>query len=374
MKSTSFRQNIKASLALTSVLFSAATFATPSTSTANTYGNDVFNLAKLYKSDTASFALTGRLHGDSVNVDSSQGDFDDTVWRRFRFGFKSTFNSDFTLHVEGDFNLNEEAEYNRLTDAYLAWQVSDDKKFKFLKQGVGFTADGATSSKRLLTLERNNLTNNLWFSSEYFSGVSFEHTLSNDMKYKAGIYANDGADGITSFDAKFFTLLSLTLKGNSSPFWKKSEYRFDYVYNDEDELADTRDFEHVFSSSAKFNLEKWNLVSEIAGGIGYAEQDNVWGVMVMPSYDINPNWQLVSRYTMVKGNGSNSVRLGRYEGKAVSGRGDKYNEFYSGVNYYLNQHKLKLQLGLQYTDMDDEANDGGKIHGLNISTALRLYW
>jgi phosphate-selective porin OprO/OprP len=37
-------------------------------------------------------------------------------------------------------------------------------------------------------------------------------------------------------------------------------------------------------------------------------------------------------------------------------------------------HKLKWQTGLQYTRMDDEADDGGEYDGWGITTGLRIYW
>ena len=70
----------------------------------------------------------------------------------------------------------------------------------------------------------------------------------------------------------------------------------------------------------------------------------------------------------------NGLRLNKYEGKAVEGRGDKYQEIYTGVNYLINGHKLKLQLGVQYTNMEDSANDGGEFEGLTISSGIRISW
>ena len=37
----------------------------------------------------------------------------------------------------------------------------------------------------------------------------------------------------------------------------------------------------------------------------------------------------------------------------LPGRGDRYQEIYLGANYYFYGHKLKLQSGAQWADMDD---------------------
>ena len=63
-----------------------------------------------------------------------------------------------------------------------------------------------------------------------------------------------------------------------------------------------------------------------------------------------------------------------YENKIVSDKGDKYQELYAGVNFFIYQHKLKLQMGLQYAEMRDKVNDGGEYQGWGMTMALRSYW
>jgi phosphate-selective porin OprO and OprP len=58
----------------------------------------------------------------------------------------------------------------------------------------------------------------------------------------------------------------------------------------------------------------------------------------------------------------------------VPGRGDSYDEFYAGANYYFYGHKLKLQTGVLWADMDDVANDGGAYSGTSWVTGLRVGW
>jgi phosphate-selective porin OprO/OprP len=58
----------------------------------------------------------------------------------------------------------------------------------------------------------------------------------------------------------------------------------------------------------------------------------------------------------------------------VRGRGDAYNEWYVGANYYFYGHRLKLQSGLDYADMDDRGNDGGAYSGFGWTTGIRVGW
>jgi phosphate-selective porin OprO/OprP len=139
--------------------------------------------------------LSGRLQIDSAWFDADQGEFNDILWRCFRFGFKALLFQDWTLHIEGDWDLNESlgAGYNRLTDAYIGWHPGKNWYLKILKQSAGFTLDGATSSKNLITLQRNNLTNNLWFTAEYFKGAAISDTAAKRWTYTAGIFSSDGS-------------------------------------------------------------------------------------------------------------------------------------------------------------------------------------
>jgi phosphate-selective porin OprO/OprP len=90
-----------------------------------------------------------------------------------RLGAKTKWFRQLTFHGEVELNPQETNPfYVRLTDMYLQWSKSGQLKLTFGKHGVPFTMDGATSSKELLTIDRSNLSNNMWFPQEYMPGVS----------------------------------------------------------------------------------------------------------------------------------------------------------------------------------------------------------
>jgi phosphate-selective porin OprO/OprP len=68
------------------------------------------------------------------------------------------------------------------------------------------------------------------------------------------------------------------------------------------------------------------------------------------------------------------LRLATYENSVVAGRGDEYNELYLGANYYLYGHKLKIQSGVQFADMDDATGTAGAYSGASWTTGLRIGW
>lgn len=321
-------------------------------------------------------ALSGRLQADAIWFDADEGDFDDLVWRRFRFGFKAELAGDWTLQFEGDFDLNESVGdwYDGLTDAYIAWRPSAAIDLTMLKHSAGFTLDGATSSKKLLALERSNLTNNLWFTAEYFTGVSLAGDIDDRWSYKLGLFSTDGDEEFSSFDASWFTLTSLGYDWAGTLGLDKALVRLDYVYNERDPLNNTRDFSNVVSLWSQWELHRWGMWTDLAAGKGYYGQSDLWGLSAMPFYNLSERLQLVLRYTLMESDSDNGIRHGRYEGRIAGGRGDDYQEIYAGVNVFLYGHKLKWQTGLEYARMKDDADDGGEFDGWGFSTGLRAYW
>lgn len=337
-------------------------------------------------------ALSGRLQLDSawysadLDEAGAEDSFNDTQWRRFRFGFKWQFGGGWVAQLEADFDLNDELAdaYTRLTDAYLGYSPGKAWGVKVLKHSAGFTLDGATSSKELLTPERNNLTNNLWFSEEYFSGLSVAGAVASGWFYKAGVFSSDGAPGIGFTDAAWFSLLSLGYSFAGPLGLDTASVRVDYVYNKEDEDANTRDFSQVLSLVTQWEKGHLGLWTDLSTGRGYGDQSDVWGLVLMPFYSFNAHHQAVLRYTWIGSEDDNGVRFNRYESSIVKAnkdagiylndRGDRYNELFAGYNLYFYGHKLKWQTGLQYASMDDDANDGGDYEGWGLTTGLRMSW
>jgi len=347
-------------------------------------GKSVFDQAwsylTLYKNDQnlyiQKFSLVGRAQIDSVWVSPKTPEdaekFSDTSWRRFRFGFKANLFNDWVAHLEGAFDLNEPVEdwYAAVTDGYIGWAPQKKLNIKIFKQSAGFTLDGATSSKRLLTLERNNLTNNLWFTQEYFNGALVSGKIAETWSYKASFFSSDDDPEWVWDGASWFTFWTLGYK------WSDTQLNVAYVYQDEHEDAGTRPFEQILSLTAKWQKGSWGVWGDLSGGKGFAAQNqsDVWGFVVMPFYDFSNHIQCVLRYTYLSSRDDNGVRLNRYESEVIEGRGNAYNEVYAGINFYFYDHKFKWQTGLTWADMTDDAMDGGEYEGLALSIGLRLYW
>ena len=342
--------------------------------------NRIWDYGNLYENNQDGWikkiALSGRLQAEAAWFDADEGDFDDATWRRFRFGFSTEFAYNWRLGVEADLDLNQSSSdwYQGLTDAYFACRPNDSTELKILKQSAGFTLDGATSSKKLLTLQRNNLTENLWFTEEYFTGVTLKSDFNRQWLYQVGVFASDDDKEIGVTDASYFLFASLDYALDIGPKLDEATLYLDYVYNDKDVKANTPDLSHVISVSTRWRAGAWNLHTDLALGEGYFDQSDLWGLVLMPFYDVSELVQLVGRYTYLSSDHGNGLVFNRYEDKIAQGAGDEYHEIYAGLNLFFYGHKLKWQTGLQYAQMDDKADDGGEYDGWGITSGLRIYW
>jgi phosphate-selective porin OprO/OprP len=337
----------------------------------------IWRQARLYESQTnpviQSLDFTGRFQVDYATI--NQADFDDLNIRRFRLGGKAKLFHHFTVHAEVDLAPEQDPVYSRLTDAYVAWTPQENLEFTLGKRSAPFTMDGSTSSRDLLTIDRANLANNLWFPQEYIPGLTVRRE-SDHWQYMLGVYSSGSANReFGNFDGKYFLLTTLGYNFAELLGTRDATLAADYVYNEPDSRNTfTRPLEQVGSLHFKFDQGKWGFRTDLTGGIGYLGQSDLWGTMFMTHYMLTRRLQIVGRYTFLQSADNNGVLLARYENRVVSGKGDQYQEFYAGLNYYFYGHKLKVQTGVQYAEMRDRANDGGQYYGWAWTTGLRISW
>ena len=337
----------------------------------------------LYENDENSlvskFWLTGRLQGEYHSFENEVApaiDHDDYDWRRFRFGFKATLFGDITLHSEADFGLENRGKplYNRLTDTYFSWSTESSVKFKIGKQSAPFTLDGSTSSKKLHTLERSKIAGNVWFGQEYFPGISVSGSM-NEIDYFAGIYSNDDDDEFYgTFKHGQFGLISLGKDYAENFNLEKSYFRLDFMlHEDSDDGFRVDDWSGAYSFVTKWENNDWYFWTDLS----FADRKNgdVWGIQLMPFYDITDKTQAIFCYTHLNSAGDNQLRASRWEDRLDRGefRGDDLTEYFFGLNHFFYGHKLKWQNGIQYTALD-EADGSKEYEGWGFTTAFRISW
>ena len=340
---------------------------------------NLWSYKTLYSSNENTFlqslVTTGRLQYDYSYFDEdSAGSQTENKWRRARVGFKAKIFNKVTVHAEMDMDLqNHDPIYNRLTDANISWKANETWTIKLGKQSAGFTLDGATSSKKLIGIERSKVSGNLWFGNEYFTGITVSGETGNWV-HTYGIFSNDSGPEFSEVGKeKYFILLSTGYDFGNKLDVDHALVRVDYVYNRESENIGTRSLESVLSVVGQYDKGPLHIWGDLTYGEAFNGNDIV-ALSFMPFYDINDRIQLVGRYTYLSSSDNNALGLSRYERDLVSGRGNKVDEFYVGVNLYFYDHYLKWQNGIQFTDMKDDAQDGGEYSGFGFTSALRISW
>jgi phosphate-selective porin OprO/OprP len=320
--------------------------------------------------------FSGRYKHEYNTIDADEGEHHEWNVRRMRLGPRMTFFRNFTFHWEAELNPQEaDPLYVRSTDIYVQWNKSSRFALTVGKQAVPFTMDGATSSKELLAIDRSNLANNIWFPQEYIPGISVSGRP-GAWTWRTGVYSSGAMNrGFGEFNGGAFTLGLLGYDFADQLDAKEALLVGNYLYQDPDpNNTFTRQLEHIVSVNFKFERDAWGMRADVSAATGYLGQSDLQAVMAMPFFNVTDKLQLVGRYTLVQSDDPNGVRLGTYENLVVPGRGDLYTEGYAGVNYFFYTHKLKLQTGLQYADMNDRANDGGAYSGVSWTTGIRIGW
>jgi phosphate-selective porin OprO/OprP len=340
----------------------------------------IWRFAEWYRNDKARVVqrvqFSGRYQHDYARVNSDQGDHDEWNLRRLRLGGRVTMFRSWLVHGEAEFNPQErDPLYLRLTDFYLQWNRNPRLVITGGKQGVPFTSEGATSSRELVAIDRSNLANNIWFPQEYMTGLSVSGRAA-PWVYRLGVYSSGAMNReFGEFDGGLFTLALLGYDFGPAIGIREALVTGNYLYQQPDaNNTFTRQLEHIVSVHTRFEDPKWGLRTDLSKAAGYLGQPDLWSVMVMPFVNVTPKFQIVGRYTVVESDGNNGVRLATYENRVVPGRGDRYDEYYAGANYYFYAHRLKLQTGVQWAEMDDAANDGGAYSGVAWTSGVRVGW
>jgi phosphate-selective porin OprO and OprP len=320
--------------------------------------------------------LSGRFHYDFALIDSDQRDLTESNIRRLRIGPRITLLRKFTFHSEVELDpQRRDPFYVRFTDLYLMWTKSPRLVVTAGRQSAPFTLDGATSSRELLTIDRSNLANNLWFPQEYIPGISLSGRHA-PWVYRLGLYSSGAANReLGEFSGGTATLGVLGYDFSPKLGVREALLTGNYVYQNPDpDNTFTRQLEHIGSINFRFEDTKWGARADLSTAAGYLGQSDMWAFQGMPFVNLTDKTQVVGRYTFIGSDAPNGIRLATYESRLVPGRGDEYHELYLGANYYFYGHRLKLQSGVQFAEMNDRADDGGAYSGVAWTTGLRVGW
>ena len=318
--------------------------------------------------------IIGRYHGQWHNTDANTGE--DSGWenRRFRLGAKVQFLEDFTLG--GEFNLDNTTDFSgdrfirNIDEVQLKWAPSDEFWLGVGKIKPKFTQEYTTSSKRIVTVERSLLVNQTIPGKPWGVHAGGEKGA---FDWELGAYfgATDGDYDFPETDAGYGYTLSV-----GYDITDNTNITFDYINNDgDDENNEFSSFNHLFSLHSTSKFGKFGFITDFIAGAGDGDTEDVFGIVLLPTYDVTDKFQLVGRYQYATSSGDGGIRLqSRYERPAIedgsSQFGDNYHAFYFGGQYFLNEDKLKLISGIEYSTLGGDAD----FNGFTFFSGVRLYF
>ena len=332
----------------------------------------IWSIPTLYKNDENAFLqefkIIGRYQLQYAHVDSDQGGYSDWESRRWRLGAQAKlFNF---LKLVGQINIDDDFDpfYKSIDEAYAQLDLGGGNKLTVGKHKPKFTWEWSTSSKEIVTFERSLLVNQVL--PDKSSGATYAGKA-GDFKYSLGVFSGDGDDEFGGFDESVFTLLSI---GTDLGF---ADWTFGYLYNDDEANNNAAPYRHSFSNSLVFGGDgPLTVGTDLIYANGF--EDDAYGLVILPTYDINDKLQLVGRYQYAHGENDSLRAQSRYERRVPNitdgGHGEDYHAVYLGANYYICDHRLKLMAGVEYSDLQDDAGDGGDFEGWTVFTGVRMHF
>jgi len=345
----------------------------------------VWNAPKLYHDPdnpvVQSFALVGRYHGQYWSVDADQGKADDWEHRRIYFGFQAALFRDLLVEVQMKINDDLSPIYDELYAAFVNWRP-DGADFSASLGRLDYLFTGmerSVSSKRIATFERALLVNQLM--PDEVVGLLLQ-TTNDGLTFHAGLYSGSIEREFSDFEggvaADFGLAYDIPL------FYETGTLHVDFLVHDGDRDNDAFEpYKRVVSVWHRGKANPFGLGLDVTvGGAGQDGRATVYGITLLPTYDIIKNLllsgdklQLALRYHFAESDGDNGLQLPeRYEQEVTAGDGNRFHGFYAGLNYFLHGDRLKLMAAVEYASMDDSADDGGDYQGWTYLAGLRLYF
>ena len=198
----------------------------------------------------------------------------------------------------------------------------------------------------------------------------------NAWSYRGSVYSSGAANReFGQFNGGVFTMAIVGYDFAKKLGVKEAVVNTNYLYQQPDtNNTFTRRFEHITSVNFRLEEGRFGARGDVATAVGYLGQRDVWSFMLMPYFNATDKLQFVGRHTFVDSDGDNGVVLPTYENRVARGAGDQFRSSYLGANYYFYGHRLKLQSGVEFAEMEDRANDGGAYSGMSWVTGLRIGW
>jgi len=343
-------------------------------------------LPVLYKNDhnpvLEEFDFTGRFQFDYFNVDSDKGDNHFAEIRRFRLGVDSWWAD---RHVELKATVDtalrsygaDSIFYNRMTDLYANFRVSDAFSLRIGKFEPHFGYDREFSDNQQKFFERSFFDDNVFNNTgnDYLSGISVSGKIKN-WGYQAAIFSNNVDREFGRFNGGQSYLGEISYDFSKAMGADKALWAVDYLHVENDPNGNVfNTMENAAATYFDYQKDRFGLVAQFGYGNGIDAKGDIYQLMIMPTFLITKNLELVARYQYGTAEEDNGIMILNRQEKTI-GRftGDTYHSAYAGLNYYVYGQKLKFMVGEQYTELTGGTGLTAGYRGWTTLVGFRMYW
>lgn len=345
----------------------------------------LWSLAQLYRNHEnpiiEQIDLTGRFQLDYFHVGSGRGGNDFLEIRRFRMGFDSWWAG---RHVELkatlDTNLRTDnvpgVFYNRFTDLFLKLVAGDEFNVRVGKFEPHFGYDRQFSDNNHKFFERSFYDDHLIGGNDYVSGVEVSGKIRH-WGYLAAVYSTDTDKEFGGFNGGQAFQVEISRDFSKSLGADKALWVLDCLHS-AGKNSNTNVFAN-YSNAAATYFDYQNgmarFVSQIAYADGVPGKGDICELMVMPSRLITEKLELIFRYQLGLSSSDNGIATKNRQERTIGNfTGDTYHAAYLGLNYYLNDQKLKVMFGEQYANLGGGTGANAGYRGWTTLAGIRFYF
>ncbi len=320
-------------------------------------------------------------------------------FRRLRLGAKAQVFNDYKVEMvwnlggaNGRFSDKKPGVRSRTSASLDSFSVARNigsTNVQIGKFKPAYIGEYRTSSSKIKTIERSAIVNQLTAGKTW--GLSLKNKDKKaDFGYQVGAWAQ-GIHEDNLWQEPAFKGDSSALLGASLNF-KMGEGRLyvDYMHSctSDHKLSNLQDgigyegagAKDVLAFSYEYQKDELYFMGELIGGFGLYDADqgaeNIFGLVLMPTYRMSPHFEGVFRYQLSSGSNCATTYKRYYTENTNYQYGDLMQAVYLGVNYYVCPAKpdmMKLMAGIEYVNSHGTNDDGVKgYNGWSFSTAVRV--
>lgn len=301
--------------------------------------------------------------------------------RRLRLGAKGKLFENLSFLNLMDLQADYEPRlYKRTPETYLTWTQSDALQISAGKTELKFDREQEYSSKEFPLFERTAL-GNMFYGGELTGAWVNGKGLGSGWLYFFGVYSNDREDEWTRFDGGTVWLGKIGYNYSRWIGLDQAEVKLQLLHNTQPGFAPSPShlasplYSNCISLANEMVDGPYGLTVEALWGDGSKGRADTYGLSAMPFWNLTEKLQWISDFEVAASPQENGVLLPyRYEALApgvADKSGDGYVSAYSGFNYFIHGHNLKLMSGIKYSHLTG-GTGGGDFSGWCWLTGMRL--